>query len=45
MTLITEEGTTMLEIEEKSFDKTNFFDCSRFFMPAECIISEKKIAW
>ncbi|MHA1291635.1 MAG: hypothetical protein ACTSQJ_03080 [Promethearchaeota archaeon] len=32
-------------IEEKSFDYSEILDCSRFFLPAECYASEKKIPW
>ncbi|MHA1489083.1 MAG: hypothetical protein ACTSRI_05445 [Promethearchaeota archaeon] len=45
MTIIKEENTIMPESIEKIFNYSEFFDIGRFFVPAECQISEKKIAW
>ena len=45
MTIIKEENIIMPEIKQEPFDYTEIFDCSRFFIPAECYDFEKRIAW
>ncbi len=45
MTIIKKENTTMPKSIGEIFNYSEFFDIERFFIPAECQISEKKIAW